>query len=272
MTVELADVVDEDLFGGKATQLGACVRAGLPVPPGFALDVDQVQAIARGNEPALDEVFRRMQRLGRVAVRSSAVGEDGANASFAGQHATVLDVRGRDALCDAIRTVWASGQTASAKGYRERLGVDGAPRMAIVIQQLIAADTAGVMFTRNPLTGEDERVIEAAWGLGEVVVAGLVTPDHYRLARAGAILERSAGDKDIATRSLAAGGTAEQAVAPHLVSALCLSDTDLAALGDLARRCEAHHGAGPHDIEFAFAGGALFLLQRRSITRSGRGA
>ncbi len=270
MTVGLAEVRDESRFGGKATQLGACVRAGLPVPPGFALGVDQVHAIAQGNEEALDPVFRLADALGSVAVRSSAVGEDGANASFAGQHATVLDVRGRGALKEAIRRVWASGQTASAQGYRERMGVEGAPRMAIVVQQLIAAETAGVMFTCNPMTGDDERVVEAAWGLGEVVVAGLVTPDRYRLGRHGEVLERSAGEKDIAICSLAGGGTAQHAVALHLVSALCLSDAQLAALGDLALLCEAHHGAGPHDIEFAFAGGALFLLQRRSITRAAR--
>ncbi len=269
MMVPLAEALDEGLFGGKATQLGASLRAGLPVPPGFALSVDRVQAIVDGDAAALDEAFHHAAKLEAFAVRSSAVGEDGAGASFAGQHDTVLDVRSREGLLDAIRRVWASGRTASAQAYRDRMRLTGAPRMAIVVQQLVASEMAGVMFTRNPMTGADERVIEAAWGLGEVVVAGLVTPDRYRVIREGHVLERSAGDKDIAIRSLAGGGTAEQAVAPHLVSALCLGDAELAALNALACLCETHHGAGPHDLEFAFGGGRLYLLQCRSITRAG---
>jgi len=270
MTTRLADAADETLFGGKATQLGASIRAGLPVPAGFALSVDQVHSIVQGDAAALEDAFRGAMALDMLAVRSSAVGEDGAGASFAGQHATVLDVRGRAALQDAICRVWDSGQTAGALAYRARMGLAGEPRMAVVVQKLVASEMAGVMFTRNPMTGADERVIEASWGLGEVVVAGLVTPDRYRITRAGQVLERSAGEKDIAIRSLAAGGTAEHAVAPHLISALCLSDRQLGELSELARLCEAHHGAGPHDLEFAFEGDKLFLLQCRSITRAGK--
>jgi pyruvate, water dikinase len=269
VNVPLSDAIDERLFGGKARQLAESVRAGFPVPPGFALSVDLVDAIANGDDRALDAVCQSAGALGPLAVRSSAVGEDSAGASFAGQHDTVLDVRGRSALDDAIRQVWASGQSASAQGYRARMGQPVQARMAIVVQQLVHADTAGVMFTRNPLTGADERVIEAAWGLGEAVVGGLVTPDQYRVRRGGLVLEQTAGDKDIAIRPMAGGGTSEQPVEPHLAAALCLSDGDLQALDRLASLCEAHHGPGPHDIEFAFAGGALFLLQRRAITRTG---
>jgi pyruvate,water dikinase len=227
-----------------------------------------VEAIVNGDAVALDNVFQHIETLGAVAVRSSGVGEDSTSASFAGQHATVLDVRSRVALAEAIRNVWASGRNAGVLGYRERLGLAGEPRMGIVVQRLVASDRAGVLFTRNPMTGADECVVEAAWGLGEVVVAGLVTPDHYRIARNGDILERSAGDKDIAIRSLPGGGTAEQEVAEHLVNALCLSDADLQALFALAQRCELHHGPGPNDLEFAFDSTQLYLLQCRSITRS----
>ena len=269
MTTPLASATDERLFGGKATQLGASIRAGLPVPPGFALSVDQVYAIVHGDDAALNEAFNMTVPLDAVAVRSSAVGEDGLAASFAGQHSTVLHVRSRDELKEAICEVWESGQTVSALAYRDKMELAGKPGMAIVVQQLVESEMAGVMFTRNPMTGDDERVIEASWGLGEIVVAGLVTPDRYRLSRDGQILERSAGEKDIAIRSLAAGGTAEHDVEPHLISALCLGDNHLSELGDLAILCETHHGAGPHDMEFAFAGGKLFLLQCRSITRVG---
>ena len=269
MTTPLALVTDESVFGGKATQLGASIRAGLPVPPGFALSVDQVYAIVQGDDVALNEAYDMTVPLEAVAVRSSAVGEDGLSASFAGQHSTVLHVRSRDELKDAIFQVWESGQTVSALAYRNKMELTGKPGMAIVVQQLVESEMAGVMFTRNPMSGADERVIEASWGLGEIVVAGLVTPDRYRLSRDGQILERSAGEKDIAIRSLAAGGTAEQNVEPHLVLALCLHDKHLAALGSLACLCEKHHGAGPHDMEFAFAADQLFLLQCRSITRVG---
>ncbi|WP_210547243.1 PEP/pyruvate-binding domain-containing protein [Rhodoferax sp. PAMC 29310] len=261
MTTPLAQTKDASVFGGKAVQLGASLRAGQPVPPGFALSVDEVDAIALGDVSAFDAALSGLMALQAVAVRSSAVGEDGAHASFAGQHDTVLDVRNDESLKQAVCQVRASGQTASAASYRNRLGLLDAPRMAIVVQQLVASDMAGVMFTCNPMDGHDERVIEAAWGLGEIVVAGLVTPDRYRVARSGKILERSAGEKDIAIRSQPAGGTAECAVAPELVSALCLNDDHLMALNALARQCEQHHGPGPHDIEFAFAGGQLFLLQ-----------
>lgn len=267
--VWLTEVSDEATHGGKAAQLGSALRAGLPVPPGFALaheHVDEIAAIDADTAP--DHIAAAFASLaGPVAVRSSAIGEDGAGASFAGQHATVLGVTCARSLLLAIRKVRESAHAPSALAYRKRLGLEGLPRMAIVVQRLIDADTAGVLFTRNPLSGDDERVIEAAWGLGEIVVAGLVTPDRYRIARDGTIKERVAGEKDIAIRLRADGGTHEEPIDDDRVSALCLSDDDLQSLHDLALRCEAHASA-PQDIEFAFAAGRLYLLQRRAITRT----
>lgn len=252
--------------GGKAAQLGAALRAGLPVPAGFALAADHVDAIARGDAaPASDAVAKLG---GIVAVRSSAVGEDGASASFAGQHATVLGVTCPRTLVAAIRKVRDSAHAPSALAYRKRLGLDGAPRMGVVVQQIVDADTAGVLFTRNPMTGADERVIEASWGLGEAVVAGMVTPDRYRIARDGAVVERAAGHKDLAIRLRRDGGTEEIAIDDERAAALCLDDAALAALHALAGRCEAAAPA-PIDLEWAFARGALFLLQSRAITRAG---
>ena len=124
-----------------------------------------IEALGQGSEArsqALDNVFQHIETLGAVAVRSSGVGEDSTSASFAGQHATVLDVRSRVALAEAIRNVWASGRNAGVLGYRERLGLAGEPRMGIVVQRLVASDRAGVLFTRNPMTGADECVVEAA--------------------------------------------------------------------------------------------------------------
>lgn len=265
----LVDVADDGAHGGKAAQLGAALRAGLPVPPGFALAHEHVDDLARSDaESAPPQIVEAFASLGGpVAVRSSAIGEDGAGASFAGQHATVLGVTCARTLLDAIRKVRESAHAPSALAYRKRLGVEGAPRMGVVVQRLIDADKAGVLFTRNPLSGEDERVIEASWGLGEIVVAGLVTPDRFRIARDGRVLERAAGEKDIAIRRRADGGTHETPVPDHLVAALCLDDQELSSLHHLALRCEAHI-EGPQDLEFAFASGSLYLLQRRAITRT----
>jgi phosphoenolpyruvate synthase/pyruvate phosphate dikinase len=122
-----------------------------------------------------------------------------------------------------------------------------------------------VMFTENPVTGADERVIEASWGLGEAVVAGLVIPDHYRLDRSGQVLERKPGRKSIAVRTVATGGTVEEDIAPDRVEQLCLDDGQLEQLSQLAGRCEQVYGPG-RDIEWALAGGTLYLLQCRAVT------
>jgi pyruvate,water dikinase len=124
------------------------------------------------------------------------------------------------------------------------------------------------MFTRNPINGADERMIEASWGLGESVVAGLVIPDSYRVGRDGQVLERRPGLKRIAVRGLAAGGTVEEEVAPELVEQLCLDDSRLEELNGLALRCEDVYGPD-RDIEWAVADGTLYVLQCRAVTKVG---
>jgi len=137
-----------------------------------------------------------------------------------------------------------------------------------VVQSLLPADAAGVMFTRNPVNESDENLVEAAWGLGEVVVAGRVIPDTFRIDHAGVVLERTAGFKKLAIRAAADGGTFEEKVAPELVEQLCLDDEQLAQLSALAERCDQVYGPA-RDIEWAFAGGQLYLLQCRAVTRAG---
>lgn len=271
MITPLADAVDADAFGGKAVQLGAAIRSGLPVPNGYALSAEVVEAVV-GRDPAATAALESVSnQLGLLAVRSSAVDEDSADASFAGAHLSVLAVLGRDATLAAVEAVYESGLLAGAQGYREKLGLELSSRMAVVIQALIDADVAGVLFTRHPVTGADERVIEASWGLGEAVVAGLVTPDSYRIARGGHELERTLGDKDVAIRPRSNAGdadpTEEVPVDPDKVDAFCLGDAELMALDALATRCDEVFGSTDHDIEFAFRDGELFLLQRRPITR-----
>ena len=128
-----------------------------------------------------------------------------------------------------MREIWWSANSDSAITYRQRVGLFTRPSVGVVVQTLLNPAVAGVMFTENPVTGADERLIEASWGLGEAVVAGLVIPDHFRLDRSGQVLERKPGRKRIAIRSLPNGGTFEEQVAPAQVSQLCLDDAQLAA-------------------------------------------
>ena len=210
----------------------------------------------------LEAAFAQMQTP--IAVRSSAVGEDSEAASFAGQHATVLNVMTFSQLISAIAEVVQSALSPSAMSYRQKLGVVGGPSMGVVLQELFTPDSAGVMFTRNPLSGVEERVIEAAWGLGEVVVAGLVIPDYYRLSPSGEILECRVGDKDIALRLLAEGGIEEIEVETEKANARILDDNDLQNLHQLALRCESVYGKDL-DMEWGLADDRLVLLQCRAI-------
>ena len=267
--VPLEKARDESLFGAKAVGLGDAMRAGLPVPPGVALCGSVVEAVACGEERALKQVTKSVRSLpGPLAVRSSAVDEDGADASFAGQHLTLLNVASSDDLSAALREIWWSANSDSVITYRQRVGLFTRPSIGVVVQALLDPETAGVMFTQNPINGADERVIEASWGLGEVVVAGQVIPDHFRLDRSGEVLERTPGVKKVAIRSLADGGTVEEPVAPERVEQLCLDDEQLQQLNELARRCEEIYGPA-RDIEWAFAGKQLYLLQCRAVTRAG---
>jgi pyruvate,water dikinase len=266
--VTLEEARDESLFGAKAVGLGDAARGGLPLPPGVALSGAIVEAVAGGDEEAISQVADSVRSLaGPLAVRSSAVDEDSAEASFAGQHLTLLNVPSTEQVSSAVREIWWSANSDSAITYRQRVGLFARPSVGVVVQALLDPLAAGVMFTRNPVTGADERVIEASWGLGEAVVAGRVIPDMYRLGRSGEVLERTPGVKKIAIRSLPDGGTVEEQVPSELIERPCLDEDALAQLAGLAERCE--HIYGPdRDIEWALSDGELYLLQCRAVTRA----
>jgi pyruvate,water dikinase len=260
---------DAGRFGGKAAQLASARRAGLPVPDGWALGWDEVEALVRRDRhgPEVEAALRAaVAGCGPVAVRSSAVGEDSHDASFAGAHLTVLGLVGGDAVVHGVREVHASAAHPGALAYRDRLAVDGAIRMGVVVQEMIDADVAGVLFTRNPLTEADELVIEASWGLGEAVVSGLVTPDHIRASPDGRILESVIGEKDVAIRLTCDGVARETAVPSDLAGMLCLGNEQMQQLHGLVRACNEVYADTAHDIEFAFVGDTPYLLQRRPIT------
>jgi pyruvate,water dikinase len=238
--------------------LAGRIRAALldtEVPDEIAADVvDAYQSMASGDAPA--------------AVRSSATAEDLPGASFAGQQDTFLNIVGPDALLPAVRRCWASLWTDRAVAYRASNRIDQrSVRLAVVVQEMVDAAVAGVMFTANPLTGRRrELVIDASPGLGEAVVSGAVNPDRFVVDGAsGRILERRLGDKRMAVRTRPGGGT-EHVELPDGASAASLSDEQIRALATLGERVEQHYGT-PQDIEFAIdAGGTQWLTQSRPIT------
>ena len=254
-------------YGGKSHQLGGAIRSGLPVPRGFGVSWEVVDAVVRSEPLACRDVLVALQSLAAdsVAVRSSAIGEDSADASFAGHHLSLMHLRSPEAVLDGIRQVWASGSDPGALAYRQKKGIPGPVRIGVAVQAMVDAECAGVLFSRHPVTGADEIVLEASWGLGESVVAGLVIPDHYRVARSGEILETRLGDKDIAIQFRPEGGTEERTVDPERATGPCLSADQIDGLRLLAIRCEALLPQGV-DVEWAYREGQLFLLQCRPIS------
>lgn len=237
MIVDLAEVDAGmiDLVGGKAAGLGEMIRAGERVPAGFCVTTEAHRAGAVP-EAALVAAYERLGG-GPVAVRSSATAEDLPDASFAGQQDTYLGIHGADALVDAVRRCWDSLDTERAVAYRQARGIDD-PAMAVVVQRMVDADVAGVLFTANPITGtRTEMVVDAAPGLGTAVVDGSVDADHYVLGEGGVD-----GDSG------------------------CLTPAQLDELRRAGRRLEQHFGS-PQDAEWAFDhDGTLWLLQSRAIT------
>jgi len=294
------------IVGGKAANLGELTGAGLPVPPGFCITTATYALIAseagldvmldeRAPSSAADAALAQYARtcllaaampasvaeaitgayrvLGSgepipVAVRSSATTEDLPFASFAGQQDTYLNVVGIEAVLDAVRNCWASLWTDRAVSYRASLGIDQrGVQLAVVVQRMVDAAVAGILFTANPLTGKRRQaVIDANPGLGEAVVSGAVNPDHFVVnTTSGEIVERHPGDKRVVIQATAGGGTQRIETGDGSKEA-CLSDEQIRTLAQLGARVEAHYGA-PQDIEWAIdAAGKLWLTQSRPIT------
>ena len=244
--------------GGKGGVLARLYQAGYPVPDGFVILPTAFVNDALTSrswtevEAHLDRV-RGTEKGTAVAVRSSAMSEDSAQASFAGEFETVLNVRTDEEICRAITTVYRSRQNERVQAYSRARGMSAEHEVAVVVQQLVHAESSGVLFTANPVTGQrDQAVISAAWGLGEAIVGGLVTPDTLILDKAtGRVLTRETADKQVMT-VLAASGTEEQPVPGLKRRAPVLSDREAAELVRLGARIEALYGV-PIDIEWTLA-------------------
>src|SRR5438309_8290959 len=250
--------LDATTVGGKTANLGR-LATSFRVPPGFCLEAsafDELRPALDGNPRArarlrelvaasyADLASRVGEREPRVAVRSSAIGEDSGDASFAGQHETVLDVGGVDAIVDALLGCWRSVYSDRATVYRRQRGITGTPRIAVLVQLMVPADASAIAFSADPVSGaRDVVVVNAARGLGDAIASGTITPDSYTIRKA---------DLVISSRT---SGTDPGAI----------PDGDIKAIARLAIQLETVMG-GPVDIECALRGDVLHLLQCRPIT------
>jgi phosphohistidine swiveling domain-containing protein len=217
------------------------------------------------------EAYRKLGDVPYVAVRSSGTAEDLEGASFAGQYDTFLDVRGGEALLEAVRRCWASMWNARVTAYRQNKGFDhGEAGIAVVVQKMIEPEVAGVMFVGNPMNARaDEIVINASWGLGEMVVSGSVTPDEYIVGRDSLKVKgRTLGSKElrVVRDRKAESGTIRESVPADLRGRYTLSDEQAGRLAELGRKVTAYYEGLPQDIEWAWADGSFFLLQSRPVT------
>lgn len=294
---------DPEAAGGKGASLARLQRGGLPVPYGFVVRAEalvrtlesgdrhgrmrglleqaspealpsvakdaQVLVMEASPVSGLDaDLARAYERLGEgpVAVRSSACAEDSETASFAGQQDTFLNVRGSMAVLAAVRQCWASFFSERAVFYRSRKGSLADLRMAVVVQRQLTPEKSGVMFTIDPVRKRrDQMVIEAVHGLGEAVVSGRVTPDHYIVSREGELKRVQVSPQALAIVAAAEGGVHEIALDPVVGGARVLNDRELADLAQMGTRLEELFGA-PQDVEWAFENEQLYLLQSRPVT------
>ncbi|MBQ8162579.1 MAG: phosphoenolpyruvate synthase [Clostridia bacterium] len=286
---------DVDIAGGKGANLGEMFQAGLQVPPGAVLTsgayelflrenhLDPGRMLEEGMQPSdirgrmlegslpeaveaeLRQFYERLAGGTRLAVRSSATAEDLSDASFAGQQETFLNVAGEEQLQRSILACYASLWGDRAAAYRKARGYDSmSVRMAVVLQEMIESEKAGVMFTRSPAGGEDEVLINASWGLGEAVVSGLVTPDEYVCTRSGEIRRRTPGTKEVRV-VYGDEGTRIEETPQALRSSDTLTEDEARELVAQGLRIEAYYGR-PMDVEWAIRQGNIYLLQARAIT------
>lgn len=302
--LRVTSAADVELVGGKGANLGEMLAVGLPVPGGFAVTApayldamdraatrgplrEMEAAAAEADPDRLVELAAQAQDLilteelpadlrtaiadsytalggGFVAVRSSATAEDTADTSFAGMNETFTNIMGLEALYEAIRRCWASLYGARVMAYRAEQQLVDEPAISVVVQRMVAADRSGVMFTVDP-AARDELIIEAAFGLGEVVVAGTVEPDTYRVNRATVGLRNvRIGHKHVRILSGQDGDVLEPLEGEDGWRRV-LNDEEIVDLARIGLAVENHYGS-PQDIEWCYADGELFIVQSRPIT------
>lgn len=303
---------DVGVAGGKGANLGELTRVGVPIVPGFVVTAPayfrflvaanlrpEVERLLAGlnvdDRDALEATAKQVRRLlsaapvpqdiaagivaayvelgeGPVAVRSSATAEDLAQASFAGQQETYLNIEGRSDVVRAVQDCWASLFEARAIHYRAGAGFAHLDvGIAVVVQRMVQSERSGVMFTLHPVTNDATQIlIEAVFGLGEAIVSGQVTPDMYAVDKAtNAVIDAQISPQEQEfVRAPEPTGDGHNHWVPIDWSRRTqqkLSDDEIAQLASLGERLESHFGC-PQDIEWAYEGGSFYILQSRAIT------
>ncbi len=284
---------DIAIAGGKGANLGEMTQAGIPVPPGVVLTADAYDCFMQENgvepskfesasqirsailsatipaeiEAEIKEFCKTLETGARMAIRSSATAEDLDDASFAGQQETYLNVIGVYNVLLKVRECYASLWGDRAVSYRKNSGYDKQKTsLAVVIQEMVESESAGVMFTSDPAGNRENIHINAAYGLGEAVVSGIVSPDEYICTKDGTVLKKITGSKEVEIIYDAGnGGTVKVSVDESRRKQSVLTEEQITALVQEGVRIEKHYGH-PMDIEWAFKGGNIYILQARSIT------
>jgi phosphoenolpyruvate synthase/pyruvate phosphate dikinase len=260
-SILLAEAQSEDMIGGKAASLGEMLRAGFRVPDGFVVTGSKSELSTL--KQVILETFEKLDAT-RVAVRSSAIHEDGLDASWAGQLDTFLNVS-KGSLLEHLAVCMDSARSNRAQAYARHLGTP-AGRVAVIVQAMVPSDVSGVCFSIHPITQDtNQMVIEAAYGLGEAVVSGEVTPDNYVVSRRGRhIISRSVTIQPKALRfSKQNNDTIWIDTADP--SAQKLNDEYILKLADTVKKIESHFGH-PVDVEWSLYKDKLYILQSRPIT------
>jgi len=293
------------LAGGKGANLGEMVKLGLPVPEGFvittkayekflevnklkdlihrlikACNVENTEQLLKTSQQIKDlivaqdvpneiekEILESYEMLGKpfVAVRSSATAEDLPTASFAGQQATFLNVKGEKELIKAVKRCWASLFEPRAIFYRRKHGIEEAS-IAVIVQKMVNSESSGVMFTLHPVTSEEKIVIEAIYGLGEYIVGGKVVPDHYEVDKRSMKIEKITVErKDVMLIRNEEGKNVEVKVPEEKANAQVLNEDQIIELAKYGVILEEHYKA-PQDVEFAVENGKVYIVQTRNIT------
>jgi len=270
LVVSLSDATDIERVGGKAVNLSLMLNAGLPVPNGFVVTTAAYRDYAEKAEfpPSLRQaIYTAYKAMGAplVAARSSATAEDRPDASMAGQYDTYLNLSTAEALIDAVQKCWASVKGDRITSYLHEHDIPAEQvAMAVVVQELVHADCAGVLFTCHPRTGAtDEMLIEGSWGLGEALVSGDVQPDVIRVGYDTCeVREYQVSDKQ---QQLLPGGAGMEPVPEPLRKKACLNFDQIQRLWKIGHRAVTHF-EGPQDMEWAFCDNQLYVLQARPIT------
>lgn len=256
--------------GGKGASLGEMSRAGIPVPPGFVVTAEAFNQFYYTELPVdvIEQIYAAFDALGaeRVAVRSSAVAEDSISASWAGQLESYLNTT-RDQLIDNIRLCWNSIRSERALSYGTYKGIDESQMIvAVVVQKMVDSESSGVMFTANPVTkNRSEIMIEGGFGLGEVIVQGMITPDNFIIDKDSLEITSKSIESQEMKLIYRDSENKEVEIPQHLQSEPALTDEQVKTLATLGKKIEDHYGT-PQDIEWALEKNEFYIVQSRPIT------